>query len=184
MEYFEFKLFHSNLVTIKEDWRDRFPQGHGPGEWSYIPSTRDMIPYLIDDVLTHYVLNPSHVKPATCYFWNRIPKKVYDELQCPEDKPFKVGWGLYLIEEFSQLYLMLLLVPVFVIGILLASWWCVRFRKSLADGATVVSGFAALVMEKAKRGTVICDQRALVLKERQSVQLSKGNSEISASDYM
>ena len=104
-----------------------------------------MTPYLIDDVLTHYVHNPECVKPST-YFWKRIPKKLFCQLECPNDKPFNVGWGLYFIEDFSQLYLMLVLVPVLVGGITVAAWYCARYGKSFADGATVASGFAALVM--------------------------------------
>ena len=141
----QFKVFHSNLVTIRDDWRDRFPQGHGPEEWSYIPTTRDMTPYLIDDVLTHYVHNPECAKRGT-YFWKRIPKKLFCQLECPDDRPFKVGWGLYFIEDFSQLYLMLILVPVLVGGVAVAAWYCAFYGKSFADGATVASGFAALVM--------------------------------------
>lgn len=145
VEYFEFKVFHSNLVTIKEDWRDRFPQGHGPGEWSYLPASRDMTPYLIDDVMTHYVHNPQCARLGS-YFWTRIPKIVFGQLECPDDKPFKVGWGLYFVEEFSQFFLTVMLVPVLVIGIVIACWWCVQFGKGLAEGATVFSGFAAVVM--------------------------------------
>ena len=141
----QFKVFHSNLVTIKDDWRDRFPQGHGPEEWSYTPTTRDMTPYLIDDVLTHYVHNPECAKRGT-YFWKRIPKKLFCQLECPDDRPFKVGWGLYFIEDFSQFYLMLILVPVLVGGVAVAAWYCASYGKSFADGATVASGFAALVM--------------------------------------
>lgn len=104
-----------------------------------------MTPYLIDDVLTHYVHNPQCAKLGK-YFWTRIPKKVNGPLECPINEPFKVGWGLYFIEEFSQLYLMFLLVPILALGIAIASWWCVRFQKGLADGATIVAGFAAVVM--------------------------------------
>lgn len=104
-----------------------------------------MTPYLIDDVLTHYVHSPQCAKIGK-YFWNRIPKKVFCKLECPNDKPFKVGWGLYFVEEFSQFYLMLILVPVLAAGIALAIWYCIRFHRSFADGATVVSGFAAVVM--------------------------------------
>lgn len=104
-----------------------------------------MTPYLMDDVMTHYVHNPQCVKPGR-YFWTRIPKKVFGQLECSDDKPFKVGWGLYFIEEFSQFYLAVMLVPVLMIGTLIACWWCVYFDKGLADGATIFSGFAAVVM--------------------------------------
>ncbi|KAL9041638.1 MAG: hypothetical protein Q9214_004038 [Letrouitia sp. 1 TL-2023] len=104
VEYFElqFQIFYSNLVTIHEDWKDRFPRDHAPGEWLYIPSSRDTTPYLFDDILTHYVQNPVCAKNCT-YFWNRIPKKVKQPLECPDGQQSKVGWGLYFIEEFSQL---------------------------------------------------------------------------------
>ena len=44
--------------------------------------------------------------------WNRIPKEVQTPLECPDEEPFKVGWGLYFIEEFSHLYLLLVLMQV------------------------------------------------------------------------
>lgn len=50
------------------------------------------------------------------------------------------------MEAFSQFYLMLILVPVLAAGIAFAILYCTRFHRSFADGATVVSGFAAVVM--------------------------------------
>ena len=46
--------------------------------------------YLIDDVLTHYVHNP-HCARLGNYFWKRIPKKLFRQLECPDGKPFKVA---------------------------------------------------------------------------------------------
>lgn len=141
----QFKIFYSNLVSIHEDWRDRFPHGHAPGEWSYHPSTQDTTPYLINDVLTHFVHNPDCAKNGS-YFWNRIPKKVQTPLECPDGEPYKVGWGLYFIEDFSHLYLLLVLLPVLILGMVLAGWYCRRWRKPFTDGTTVVCGFAAVIM--------------------------------------
>ena len=39
-----------------------------------------------------------------------------------------------------------MLLPVLLLGIILAGWYCRRWEKSFADGATVVSGFTAVVM--------------------------------------
>ena len=69
---------------------------------------------------------------------------MHEQLACPDDKPFKVGWGLYFIEEFSQVYLLLILLPLIIISVLVAGWYCYTFRKTFADGANVISGFAAL----------------------------------------
>ena len=152
VDYFEFKVYYDNMVTIKEDWRDRFPRGHGAGEWSYVPTKRDTTPYLSDEVLTHFTMNPSHLGPCSTYFWNRIPKKMNTPLVCalddsaPNKDPFKVGWGLYFIEEFSPLYLLLMLLPLLILGVVLALWYCERYKRSFADGATVVSAFAAVVV--------------------------------------
>ena len=41
---------------------------------------------------------------------------------------------------------MLILVPVLIGGVAVAAWYCASYGKSFADGATVASGFAALVM--------------------------------------
>ena len=41
---------------------------------------------------------------------------------------------------------MLILVPVLAAGVAIAIWYCIWFRKSFSDGATVVSAFAAVVM--------------------------------------
>ena len=67
-------------------------------------------------------------------------------LFCPDSEPFKLGWGLYFIEEFSQFYLGLVLVPVLLLGLGGAAVYCKVWGKSLADGATVVSGVVAVVM--------------------------------------
>ena len=41
---------------------------------------------------------------------------------------------------------MLVLVPMLVGGVAVAAWYCAHYGKSFAAGATVASGFAAVVM--------------------------------------
>lgn len=142
----QFSLFYNpeNEVNIEEDWKDRFPENPPEGEWHYVPHKRDRTPYLYDRTLFHYVQNPDHA-PKGAYFWNRIPKKLRDEMSCQDD-PERPGWGLVMKEEWHQTAFLICWVPIVVIGAVGSGLYAFYARKSVAVGCTIFAGILALIV--------------------------------------
>jgi hypothetical protein len=94
--------------------------------------------------LPHLLKYPNHAHNDS-RVWNGLPRKIKTKLINIQSTP-KLGWGFQVDYQWNAIAFSICMCPIILIGCILATCLCIKYKWPISAGITLASAPVTLVM--------------------------------------